>query len=322
MTTLDHLKTSTLAFGRRLMGTAAAAALGLGLGLAVIGGAPATAYAQDAAVSAPADGQPALWVLRDADSTIYLFGTVHLLRPETAWHSDVVDQAFAGADQIIFEIENPDDQAAALPLIQRYGIDMETPLSSRLTAEENAKLETAAGAMGMTGAMLEPMRPWLAALTLSMAPLTKAGYDPQSGVELILRARALEAGQPISGLETLEEQLQILSGMSEEGQLGFLRSVLDDYESATVELDRLVAAWAAGDVEALEAIGVTPMRAESEQFYQTLLAKRNANWAGQIDTLMDGEGVIFIAVGSAHLAGDDSVQTLLEARGYTVERIQ
>lgn len=319
MTTLDTLKTSTLAFGRRLMGTAAAAALGLGLGLAVIAGAPAPVMAQDAAAQT---GKPALWVVRDADSTIYLFGTVHLLRPETVWNSPVVNRAFDSADQIWFEIENPDDQAAAMPLIQRYGIDMETPLSSRLNAEEQGQLNTMAEAMGMSGPMLEPMRPWLAALTLSIAPLTKAGYDPESGVELVLRARALEAGKPIDGLETIEEQLQILAGMSEDAQMAFLRSVLSDYENATVELDRLVDAWAIGDVETLEAIGVTQMRAEGEEFYQTLLVKRNANWAGQIDTMMDGEGVIFIAVGAAHLAGDDSVQALLEQRGYTVERVQ
>lgn len=319
MTTLETLKTSTVAFGRRLMGTAAAAALGLGLGLAVIAGAPAPVMAQDAAAQT---GQPALWVIRDADSTIYLFGTVHLLRPETAWHSPVVNQAFDSADQIWFEIENPDDRAAAIPLVQRYGIDLETPLSSRLNAEEQGQLDAMAEAMGMSGAMLEPMRPWLAALTLSVAPLTKAGYDPQSGVELVLRARALEAGKPIDGLETIEEQLQILAGMSEDAQMAFLRSVLSDYENATVELDRLVEAWAAGDVETLEDIGVTQMRAEGEEFYQALLVKRNANWAGQIDTMMDGEGVIFIAVGAAHLAGDDSVQALLEQRGYTVERIQ
>lgn len=319
MTPLDQLKTSTLAFGRRLMGTATAAALGLGLGLAVIAGAPAPVLAQDAGAQT---GQPALWVLRDADSTIYLFGTVHLLRPETAWHSPVVDQAFDSADQIWFEIENPDDQAAAMPLVQRYGIDMRTPLSSRLNAEEQAQLNTAAEAMGLNGPAFEPMRPWLAALTLSVAPLTKAGYDPQSGVELVLRARALEAGKPIDGLETIEEQLQILAGMPEEAQMDFLRSVLSDYENATVELDRLVEAWAAGDVDTLEDIGVTQMRAEGEEFYQALLVRRNANWAGQIDTMMQGEGVIFIAVGAAHLAGDDSVQALLEQRGYTVERIQ
>ncbi len=319
MTPLDQLKTSTLAFGRRLMGTATAAALGLGLGLAVIAGAPAPVLAQDAGAQT---GQPALWVLRDADSTIYLFGTVHLLRPETAWHSPVVDQAFDSADQIWFEIENPDDQAAAIPLVQRYGIDMQTPLSSRLNAEEQAQLNTAAKAMGLNGPAFEPMRPWLAALTLSVAPLTKAGYDPQSGVELVLRARALEAGKPIDGLETIEEQLQILAGMPEEAQMDFLRSVLSDYENATVELDRLVEAWAAGDVDTLEDIGVTQMRAEGEEFYQALLVRRNANWAGQIDTMMQGEGVIFIAVGAAHLAGDDSVQALLEQRGYTVERIQ
>jgi len=314
MKLLDDLRTSTSGLGRRAIG----AALGLGLIFTI----SACSTLPDANADVVAGDAPALWVVRDADSTIYLFGTVHLLRPETVWDSPVVDQAFDSADQIWFEIENPDDQAAAIPLVQRYGIDLETSLSSRLTPGEQTQLNMAAEAMGLNGPAFEPMRPWLAALTLSVAPLTRAGYETDSGVELVLRARALEAGKPITGLETIEEQLQVLSGMSEDAQMAFLRSVLSDYENATVELDRLVAAWAIGDMETLEAIGVTPMRAEGEEFYQALLARRNANWAGQIDTMMQGEGVIFIAVGAAHLAGDDSVQVLLKQRGYTVRRIQ
>lgn len=322
MSRFQSFATSTLGFGRRLMTTATAAALGLGLGLAIIGGAPQAAYAQDADLTSVPDGRPALWVLRDEDSTIYLFGTVHLLRPETAWHSDVVDQAFTSADEVVFEISNPDDQAAVIPLVQQHGLAPSDRLTTKLSAGELTLLDNAARSIGLTAAQMDPFRPWFAALTLSVAPLEAAGYDPASGVELILKARAEAMGKPVSGLETIDEQIRILAGFPENGQMAFLRSVLNDYESATVELDRLVAAWAAGDVEALEAIGVTPMREESEPFYQALLVRRNANWAGQIDTMMDGEGVIFIAVGSAHLAGDDSVQALLEQRGYTVERVQ
>ena len=322
MTLVQSITASTIGLGRRLMTTATAAALGLGLGLAVIGGAPQAAHAQDIALTSAPDGSPALWVLRDEDSTIYLFGTVHLLRPETAWHSDVVDQAFASADQVVFEISNPDDQAAVIPLVEQHGLAPDDRLTLKINAGELTLLDNAARSVGLTAAQMDPFRPWLAALTLSVAPLQAAGYDPASGVELILKARAEEMGKPVSGLETIDEQIRILAGFPEDGQMAFLRSVLGDYEKAPVELDRLVAAWAAGDVEALEAIGVTPMREESEPFYQTLLVRRNANWAGQIDTMMDGEGVIFIAVGSAHLAGDDSVQAMLEQRGYTVERVQ
>ena len=322
MTFMTRLKTSASDLAR----TAVGAAFGVALTAALVGSVPTTAFAQSpAGVTAPAPraegAGPALWVIRDADSTIYLFGTVHVLRPTTAWGSDAVDAAFDSATRLILEVANPDDQAAAMPLIQQYGISPATPLSSLLTADEMAALDVAARSMGMTAAQLDPLRPWLAALTLSVAPLTKAGYDPQSGVDLLLKARAEAAGMPVSGFETIDEQLRILAGFPEAGQLDFLRSTLEDMDDATVELDKLVSAWADGDVETIEAVGVAPMRDESELMYQSILVNRNVNWAGQIETLLDGSGTVFIAVGAAHLAGDDSVQTKLAERGITAERL-
>ncbi|MBU1324460.1 MAG: TraB/GumN family protein [Alphaproteobacteria bacterium] len=320
MTLASRLRTSAAAIGRSVAG----AALGLGLVVA-LAGSPA-AWAQDAASpaavpQAPAGSGPALWVIKDADSTIYLFGTVHVLRPTTAWGSPTVDAAFDSADTIWFEITNPDDQAAALPLIQRYGLSPDRPLSSLLTAEELAKLDEAAASIGGSAAAFDPMRPWLVALSLSISPLLKAGYDPNSGVELVLRARAQAAGKPVKGLETLEEQIGILAGFPEEAQLTFLRQTLESYDEATTQLDGLVAAWAAGDVAGIERLGVDEMAAEPV-IYDAMLTRRNANWAGQIETMLQGSGTAFIAVGSAHLAGDDSVQVFLGRRGVTVERVQ
>ncbi|MBX9575134.1 MAG: TraB/GumN family protein [Caulobacteraceae bacterium] len=320
MTFASRLKTSVAAAGRTLAGTA----LGLGLAAALVGS-PA-AWAQDAAPrvvpQAAAGSGPALWVVKDADSTIYLFGTVHVLRPTTAWGSPVVDAAFDASDRIYFEITNPDDQAAAMPLIQQYGLSPQRPLSTLLTAEELARLDEAAKTIGADAASLDMLRPWLVALSLSVAPLTRAGYDANSGVELVLRARAEAAGKPVLGLETLDEQIRILAGLPEETQLAFLRETLESYEEATTVLDGLVDAWAKGDVEGVERIGVTDMQTGSPELYATLLTRRNVNWVRQIDGLLDGSGTIFIAVGAAHLAGDDSVQVLLEREGVTVERVQ
>ena len=309
--------------------TALGAVLGLGLAGAVAFQ-PAEAFAQAVEVAPapvaaprvvlPADGAgPALWVVRDADSTLYLFGTVHVLRPTTAWGSAKVDAAFDSADQIWFEISNPDDQAAIVPLIQQYGLSPDRPLSSLLTAEEMTALNTAAAGAGLPPGQIDVFRPWFAALALSIAPLTKAGYDPQSGVELILKARAEAAGKPIQGLETLDKQIGVLAGMSEADQLSFLRSLLESWEDATVELDRMVGAWAAGDVASLEAIAVTEMQSETPALYDALLVRRNTDWANQIQTMLEGSGTIFIAVGAAHLAGDDSVQEILRDRGVRVE---
>lgn len=308
-------------------------ALGVVLGLGLAGAVafqPARAFAQAVeAAPAPAaarvvpqaEGQgPALWVVRDADSTLYLFGTVHVLRPSTAWGSPRVDAAFDSADQIWFEISNPDDQAAIVPLIQEYGISPDRPLSSLLTADEMTALNAAAAAAGMPAGQIDVFRPWFAAIVLSVAPSIRAGYDPRSGVETVLKARAEAAGKPISGLETIDKQVAILAGMSEAEQLAFLRTLLESYEDATVELDRMVGAWAAGDVALLEEIAVDEMRSESPALYEALLVRRNTDWANQIQTMLEGSGTIFMAVGAAHLAGDDSVQEILEDRGLTVTR--
>jgi len=318
----SRLKSATASVGRVAVGVA----LGVSLAVALLAGAPkafaqSAAHDHDHAAIVPATGQgPALWSISDADSTIYLFGTVHVLRPDTPWGSARVDAAFDASDNVIFEISNPDDQAALLPLIQQHGVSPQRPLSSLLTPEEFADLDAAARTVGGTGAGFDPFRPWLAALTLSVAPLAKAGYDPKSGVELILKHRAEEAGKPVTGFETIDRQVEILAGLSEETQLAFLRSTLHDFDQATTELDALVDAWAAGDVATIDRIGVVEMKAESAEVYDALLARRNANWADQIQALLAGSGVTFIAVGSAHLAGADSVQAILEARGVEVTR--
>ncbi len=315
----------------RALKAAAQTALGLVLGISMAGAivlAPARALAQEvptsqtaatrAVVAARGQG-PALWVIRDADSTIYLFGTVHVLRPDTAWGSARVDQALASADELWLEVTNPDDLAAAAPLIQRYGLSPDRPLSSQLTAQELADLDAAARTIGATGPQMDPMRPWLAALSLAMAPLVKAGYDPQSGVELILRGRAAAAGTRVRGLETLEQQITILAALTEPTQLAYLRSTLEDFDDAGRDLDRMVEGWARGDLRRMETLMADEMKAQSIYLYDALLVRRNADWAEQIDTLLDGSGTQFIAVGSGHLVGEDSVIAMLRERGIEVQ---
>ncbi|HEY0052413.1 MAG TPA: TraB/GumN family protein [Caulobacteraceae bacterium] len=297
---------------------------GVGLAAALLG-APFQARAE-APVAAPppaaavAASNPALWVIRDADSTIYLFGSVHVLRPTATWRTPAVEAALAASDELWLEVANIDDTAAATPLIQQYGLSPQAPLSSLLTPEENAQLDEAARSVGATGAAFEPMRPWLAGLTLSVAPLLKAGYDPEAGVEKQLMAAARAAGKPIRGFETLEQHLRLFADMSRDQELAFLRSTLKGYRDATAQLDGLAAAWQVGDFEAIDRLGVQVVKAEDENLYRVLLSGRNEDWAGQIQTLLAGSGTTFIAVGSAHLAGEDSVQAYLERRGIHAER--
>lgn len=311
MTLSNLLKSSVSSLARGAVGVAG----GLALFLAVAG-APGDALAQTAG------GGPALWVVKDADSTLYLFGSVHVLRPETVWASPRVDAAFDSAETVWFEISNPDDQAALTPLIQQHGLSPARPLSSLLSVEEIADMDAAARTIGASAAQLDPLRPWLAALSLAVAPLAKAGYDPASGVELALKARAEAAGKPIQAFETVDKQVAILANLPEAVQLVFLRETLEDFDEAVTLIDAMVTDWAEGDVEALDRLVVQDMKAASPELYKALLVDRNTDWADQIETMLQGSGTVFIAVGAAHLAGDDSVQAILEQRGVEVDRIQ
>jgi uncharacterized protein YbaP (TraB family) len=317
MTFLSTLKSGA----SRLARLAAGAALGLGL---VAGFAPQAAFAQDAAAPATTTTQaaPALWVLRDADSTIYLFGTVHLMRPGVEWMTPQVSEAFNGSEELWLELENPGDQAGAAPLVMQLGISPQTPLSSLLTAEEFAELDRAARTIGLSGAAMDPMRPWLAALTLSVAPLQAAGFDPTHGIDMVLRAQAVEAGRPIRGLETMEQQFRFFAGMPEQDQVSFLRDSLGGFDEAVALVDQMAGHWASGDPDALYAIGGAEMKTTYPNLYDVILTNRNTDWANQIQTEMEGSGTVFIAVGALHLAGPDSVQAILESRGVTAQRLQ
>lgn len=315
-----------------LLGRAAGGLGAFASGLCLTVAASAFLFAADAQAQTPprppaapapraaGDGPP-LWVIRDADSTIYLFGTVHLLRPGAAWGSDKVDAAFDGASEVWFEIADPDDQAALMPVIQQYGVSREGPLSSRLNAEDRARLDAAVRAMGAEPAQIDPMRPWFAALMISMTPLVEAGFDAEAGVETNLRARALAAGKTIRGFETIDQQMLGLAQMSEAGQLTYLRHYLARQDDAVADLDRAVAGWAAGDLAAMADYARENGRDISEEMHQIFVARRNADWVDQIETLLKGSGTAFIAVGAAHLAGDDSVQDLLARKGVAATRL-
>lgn len=268
----------------------------------------------------PAAADPALWVIRDKDSTLYLLGTVHVLKPDTVWRTPAIDKALAEADELWIEVDT-DDTAAMAPLVRKYGLDPANPLSSKLTPEQKARLDAAAASMGATGAAFEPLRPWMAGLQLSIGPLMKAGYDPASGVEAKLKAAARAAGKPIRTLESLEQQISFFGDLPPAVEMAFLLSALDEMDSGPAMLDALVAAWSAGDVQALNDLMVVEMAADYPELYEALLVRRNTDWAGQIQTMLAGDGVSVIAVGAAHLVGDDSVQALLEKRGVKVERL-
>jgi uncharacterized protein YbaP (TraB family) len=272
--------------------------------------------------ASPVLAEPALWAIKDKDSTIYLFGTVHVLKPQTAWRSPKIAKAFAAADDVVMEIEQPEDPKTIQPLMLKYGIDQAAPLPTKLTPETYRKLQAAAQSMGFGPEGLDTMRPWLAALTVSLTPLRTAGYDPDSGVEKLLTAQAKAVGKPISAFETMEQQIRFFADMTPAQEIQLLDSTLDDIDDDPAKVDALVAAWAADDQKELKKQMVDEMRRDYPQVYALLLVNRNRDWAQQLKVKLAGSGVSFVAVGAGHLTGPDSLQAQLAKLGIKAVRVK
>lgn len=266
---------------------------------------------------------PGLWVAKSGNSTVYLFGTIHILQQGGDWQSPEIAKAFAASGELWLEIPNADDQAGATGLIQEYGFDREHPLSTKLSPQDRAKLDAAVKVAQLPRgeAALEPMSPWLAALTLDDALLIHSGYDLNSGVEHVLEQQAAQQQKPVFGFETLDQQIRMFADLSPELQVEMLENSLDDFQSGPQQLGALVDAWMKDDQATLAKLMVDEIKIPLPALYQVLLVSRNEAWADAIEGLLKKPGVRFVAVGAGHLTGPDSVQAALERRGTPVEAV-
>ncbi|WP_294252601.1 TraB/GumN family protein [uncultured Sphingomonas sp.] len=270
--------------------------------------------------AAPREAKPALWAVRDGDTTLYLFGTVHLLRPDLRWFEGPVRTAFERSDTLVLELVMP-PEAETQALLDKLGRTPGDPTVAALPAPEHAKLEAALHAAGLAPQSLDRDEPWLAALTLSLLPLQKLGYDDANGVEQVLQAAAQKAGKRLAGLETAAQQFGYFDGLSAAAQGRLLGDTLNGLPETGANIDAAVAAWSKGDADTLARMLNADLAGNSE-LRDTLLLRRNRAWADWIAKRMQAPGTVFVAVGAGHLAGDASVLALLAKAGLKVERLQ
>ena len=284
---------------------------------------PACAQASaPAAATTPADADPALWVVKDADTTVYLFGTIHVLKPGMSWFDEAVKTAFDRSDELVLELVMPDPKTMA-GLVQSTGVAPAgtPPLTARLPADKRAAFTAAVTGSGLPATGLDRFKPWLAATQLSVGPVGKLGYDSANGPEEVLTAAAKASGKPVRGLETAQQQLGFFSNLSDPAQLQFLTSTIDELPRVGETMGRMVDDWANGKPDAL-AKEMNDSLKDSPEVARVLLVERNARWASWIKQRMATPGTVFVAVGAGHLAGGDSVQRQLERQGVKTVRVR
>jgi uncharacterized protein YbaP (TraB family) len=269
-------------------------------------------------LAVPSSAAPQAWVVRDGDTEITLFGTIHALPNGTDWLSPAVAARLDAADTLVLEAILPDDPQGLMPLIAQIGMPPGLkPLAERVPAAALPRLTAAAVAAGVPMAALDRMESWLAAVTLGDAALQGLGVSAAAGAEAQLTVRARAQNKPIIGLETAEQQLRFFDGLPQADQTAMLLATLDDVADAKGDMARMLALWQAGDVDAIARDFDADMRA-TPLLRQRLLVARNANWAEWIAGVLKRPGKVFIAVGTGHLGGPDGLLALLKARGMAV----
>jgi uncharacterized protein len=267
-------------------------------------------------------GAPAMWRVADADATIYLFGTIHLLPKGVEWRTPAFEAAFAAADELVVEVALGADPTVAAQTMMAMGLaEGLPPLVERVPEEHRATLRRAIAESGVPEAVLDRMRTWTAGLTLAAAAFQRLGLQGEFGADQGLTRSAGEAGKPVVGLETVEEQFGFFAGLSEESQRAFLIAAAQESADIEAQFKAMLDAWLRGDTAAIAVTFDSELMAHPE-LYGALMTERNRRWADWLARRLDRPGTAFVAVGAGHLAGRDSVQDMLRAKGLRVERVQ
>jgi uncharacterized protein YbaP (TraB family) len=269
--------------------------------------------------AAPAAAEPAMWTVRDADTTVTLFGTIHVLPPDAAWPPPALAAAMAEADSLWLEIDILSDTSATMAMITE-GTSPGRPLKARLQPRDYEALVAVAASAGVPMSQIERLRPWLAALTLTMGAIRKAGYD-EAGADVLLAMQAQAFGTPVRGLETGAEQMGFFAALPEEEETALLIETIRTIGPETDLFETLFDAWEDGDTARLEELLVRSIWIADPDLADRLLARRNRAWAERFEEIMAEPGSRVVAVGAGHLVGTDSLPALLAAKGWTVEAV-
>ncbi|HYE28899.1 MAG TPA: TraB/GumN family protein [Allosphingosinicella sp.] len=268
-----------------------------------------------------AGGRPAMWTLADADTRIYLFGTIHMLPEGRSWRTPALETALARADELVLEVADVDDMMASAQAMQKLGLSPGLPPIAERVPEDKRAERAMIAESGYPEAVYDRLETWAAALPLLGVSFKRLGLDPSRGVERQIGAPFRASGRPVVGLETIEQQFGFFDTLSEDAQRKLLLAVIEDSEQTRRQFAAMVDAWSNGDLAGI-ARTFDDETQMSPELKEALMKRRNARWAAWLAERLETPGTVFVAVGAGHLAGEDSVQAMLKAKGLKAKRVQ
>jgi len=263
-----------------------------------------------------------MWLAEGERNRVYLLGSIHLLRKQDHPLPAVFDEAYDDADALVMELDMDDiDPFALQALTNQMGVlHDETTLRDLMGDELYATAERTAAEVDIPFDMLAKTEPWFAAITVEQLVLMRLGFNPLYGIEMHMTMKATQDGKTVDGLETVEEQLGFLDGLSLEAQNELLIQTLSETGEVEEVMDELIRAWRYGDTAYLEENMLEDMQ-DYPELYAAIVADRNRRWVAAIEDLLDDDQDYLIVVGALHLVGDDGVPRLLSGRGVRIAQL-
>ena len=266
-------------------------------------------------------GSP-VWAIHGDHNTVYLAGSVHLLKATDSSLPPAFDRAYGGSKALVMELDvsKVDPMQAAGWMMEHGMLKDGTTLRGTIGEERYRRVSAEAERLGVPMEAADMLEPWALGLQLLEMQYMQLGFDPQQGVEQQLQHRAQTDGKPITGLETMDEQLGVLQGMSYPDQARFLDMIVTEMHDVDKETQSVVTAWRTGDAAKLAAL----LSDEYKSFpalYRLLVTDRNKRWVPQIEKLLHGNQDYFVVVGALHLVGDGGLLDLMRRDGYKAEAV-
>ncbi len=274
-------------------------------------------------------GQPAdagkkhtLWRVSSKTNSVYILGSIHLLKQSDYPLDDVLEKAYENSRQLYLEInlDAVDDQKIQQLTIEKGTYPSVEALKSALSKQTYELTERRLAGLGLNIEQFDRLKPWLLATTISIAELEKLGYDPGHGVDRYFEGKARKDGKKVDGFETAEYQLNLLADLPTRMQEELLLQTLAELDDMESQIAAIVGAWKTGDTAALDD-GMLKSFREYPDLYRTLLINRNKNWLPKIEALIGRNENVMIIVGAAHLTGKDGIIASLKQKGYKVEQL-
>ena len=262
-------------------------------------------------------GHHILWAIQGKHNTVYLLGSMHLLRPADSALPAEVMQDYAAAGSLVMELDLSEQDPPKLPGPAPALADLpaDLTLSKVLGPKLNAQLQTHAARLGLDVKGLQHFQPWVVVLLLDQLELEKSGFEADSGVEMQLLHRAQADHKPVIGLETADDQYGLFAHLSIRQQRKYLRDSLRDEEDNPNETDELFQAWQRGDTAALEKL-LQQGADEAPEIFRLLTVDRNRRWLPKITQLLSEDTDYLVVVGALHLVGRYGLVDLLKSQGF------